>query len=227
MSEQFKCEQFKVRAVTADDAEIAIDAKRLTINLGDNELTCWVHNWDGENWLTLISDDASFTLQPSACNGMRLSLKRFKHHATTAYELLTDRARKIMKLANEEAMRLNHEYIGTEHVLIALIREGSGVAAHVLKNLGLDLDKIRIATEKIAPGGSGSVPPSAHRSKTILDHSIEEARNLNHHYVGSEHILLGVLREPDAAAVQVITQLGLSPDEVRREVLALLGHAQS
>jgi ATP-dependent Clp protease ATP-binding subunit ClpC len=121
------------------------------------------------------------------------------------YDRFTDRARKVMQLANDEAMHRNHKYIGSEHILLGLIKEGGGVAAVVLKNVGIDLHKIRVETERIAPSGSDSVPLSLHRSRSILDHSMEEARNLNHGYVGTEHLLLGVLREPEGAAVQVIT----------------------
>ena len=114
------------------------------------------------------------------------------------YERFTDRARKVMQLANQEAQRFNHEYIGTEHVLLGLVKEGSGVAANVLKNLDVDLRKIRLEVEKIVqhgPGGDyghvmGKLPHTP-RAKKVIEYSIEEARNLNHNYVGTEHLLLG------------------------------------
>src|SRR6202046_4937016 len=122
------------------------------------------------------------------------------------YERFTDRARKVMQLANQEAQRFNHEYVGTEHVLLGLIKEGSGVAATVLRNMDVDLRKIRNEIEK------------------VIEYAIEEARNLNHNYVGTEHLLLGLLREQEGVAAQVLMNLNLKLEEVREEVLNLLGH---
>ena len=111
------------------------------------------------------------------------------------YERFTDRARKVMQLANQEAQRFNHEYIGTEHILLGLIKEGSGVAANVLKNLDVDLRKIRLEVEKLVQSGPDMVTmgklPQTPRAKKVIEYSMEEARNLNHNYVGTEHILLG------------------------------------
>jgi ATP-dependent Clp protease ATP-binding subunit ClpC len=144
------------------------------------------------------------------------------------YERFTDRARKVMQLANQEAQRFNHEYIGTEHVLLGLIKEGSGVAANVLKNLDVDLRKIRLEVEKLVQSGPDMVTmgklPQTPRAKKVIEYSMEEARNLNHNYVGTEHILLGLLREQEGVAAQVLMNLGLRLDEVREEVLNLLGH---
>ncbi|TWT99578.1 ClpA/B family protein [Botrimarina colliarenosi] len=144
------------------------------------------------------------------------------------YERFTDRARKVMQLANQEAQRFNHEYIGTEHVLLGLIKEGSGVAANVLKNLDVDLRKIRLEVEKLVQSGPDMVTmgklPQTPRAKKVIEYSMEEARNLNHNYVGTEHILLGLLREQEGVAAQVLMNLGLKLDEVRDEVLNLLGH---
>ncbi len=144
------------------------------------------------------------------------------------YERFTDRARKVMQLANQEAQRFNHEYIGTEHVLLGLIKEGSGVAANVLKNLDVDLRKIRLEVEKLVQSGPDMVTmgklPQTPRAKKVIEYSMEEARNLNHNYVGTEHILLGLLREQEGVAAQVLMNLGLKLDEVREEVLNLLGH---
>ncbi len=146
------------------------------------------------------------------------------------YERFTDRARKVMQLANQEAQRFNHEYIGTEHVLLGLVKEGSGVAANVLKNLDIDLRKIRLEVEKIVqhgPGGEQVVMgrlPHTPRAKKVIEYSVEEARNLSHNYVGTEHLLLGLLREQEGVAAQVLMNLGLKLEDVREEVLNLLGH---
>jgi ATP-dependent Clp protease ATP-binding subunit ClpC len=146
------------------------------------------------------------------------------------YERFTDRARKVMQLANQEAQRFNHEYIGTEHILLGLVKEGSGVAANVLKNLDVDLRKIRLEVEKIVqtgPGGDQVVLgklPHTPRAKKVIEYSVEEARNLNHNYVGTEHLLLGLLREQEGVAAQVLMNLGLKLEDVREEVLNLLGH---
>ena len=133
-----------------------------------------------------------------------------------------------MQLANQEAQRFNHEYIGTEHILLGLIKEGSGVAANVLKNLDVDLRKIRLEVEKLVQSGPDMVTmgklPQTPRAKKVIEYSMEEARNLNHNYVGTEHILLGLLREQEGVAAQVLMNLGLKLEEVREEVLNLLGH---
>src|SRR5215211_6643145 len=147
------------------------------------------------------------------------------------YERFTDRARKVMQLANQEAQRFNHEYIGTEHILLGLVKEGSGVAANVLKNLDIDLRKIRQEVEKIVQSGPNHpdmvIPgrmPQTPRAKKVVEYSIEEARNLNHNYVGTEHLLLGLIREQEGVAAQVLMNLGLKLEDVREEVLNLLGH---
>jgi ATP-dependent Clp protease ATP-binding subunit ClpC len=133
-----------------------------------------------------------------------------------------------MQLANQEAQRFNHEYIGTEHILLGLVKEGSGVAANVLKNLDVDLRKIRLEVEKLVQSGPEMVTigklPQTPRAKKVIEYSMEEARNLNHNYVGTEHILLGLLREQEGVAAQVLMNLGMKLDDVREEVLNLLGH---
>ncbi len=143
------------------------------------------------------------------------------------FERLTDRARKVMALANQEAQRFNHEYIGTEHILLGLVKEGSGVGANVLKNLDIDLRKVRLEVEKLVKSGPDMVTmgklPQTPRAKKVIEYAIEEARNLNHNYVGTEHLLLGLLREHDGVAAQVLMNLGLKLEEVREEVLNLLG----
>src|SRR5437870_2841201 len=144
------------------------------------------------------------------------------------YERFTDRARKVMQLANQEAQRFNHEYIGTEHILLGLVKEGTGVAANVLKNLDIDLRKIRLEVEKIVQTGPDMVTmgklPQTPRAKKVIEYSIEEAHSLNHNYVGTEHLLLGLLREQEGAGAQVLMNLGLKLQDVREEVLNLLGH---
>ena len=145
------------------------------------------------------------------------------------YERFTDRSRKVMQLANQEAQRFNHEYIGTEHILLGLVKEGSGVAANVLKNLDIDFQKVRRQIEQIVQHGpgadriiAGQLPPTP-RSKKVIEYAIEEARVLKHNYVGTEHLLLGLLREEEGVAAQVLTNLGLKLEDVRQEVLNLLG----
>ncbi|MEM7227763.1 MAG: ATP-dependent Clp protease ATP-binding subunit, partial [Planctomycetota bacterium] len=143
------------------------------------------------------------------------------------FERLTDRARKVMALANQEAQRFNHEYIGTEHILLGLVKEGSGVGANVLKNLDIDLRKVRLEVEKLVKSGPDMVTmgklPQTPRAKKVIEYAIEEARSLNHNYVGTEHLLLGLLREHDGVAAQVLLNLGLKLEDVREEVLNLLG----
>ena len=140
------------------------------------------------------------------------------------YERFTDRARKVMELANAEAKRFNHEYIGTEHILLGLVKEDSGVAANVLKNLDVDLRKIRSEVEKLVQSGPDMVTPGklpqTPRAKKVVEYAIQEARKLNHNYCGTEHILLGLLRETEGVAAQVLMNLGLKLEDVRQEVLA-------
>ncbi|MGA2093776.1 MAG: Clp protease N-terminal domain-containing protein, partial [Sedimentisphaerales bacterium] len=143
------------------------------------------------------------------------------------FERFTDRARKVMALANQEAQRFNHEYIGTEHILLGLVKEGSGVGATVLKNLDVDIKKLRLEVEKLVKSGPDMVTmgklPHTPRAKKVIEFAIEEARSLNHNYVGTEHLLLGLLRESEGIAAQVLMNLGLRLEDVRQEVLNLLG----
>jgi ATP-dependent Clp protease ATP-binding subunit ClpC len=143
------------------------------------------------------------------------------------YDPFTDRAKKVMHLASQEAQRFNHEYVGTEHILIGIVKEGCGVAATVLKNVGVDLPKTRLEVEKILQSGpdaftAGTLRPTP-RAKLMLEYSIEEARRLNDHRVGTEHLLLGILRDANTVAAQVLLNLGLRLDQVREELLKLLG----
>ncbi|MBI4617373.1 MAG: ATP-dependent Clp protease ATP-binding subunit, partial [Planctomycetes bacterium] len=143
------------------------------------------------------------------------------------FDRFTDRARKVMTLARQEAQRLNHEYIGTEHILLGLVQEGSGVAANVLKNRGVELRKIRMEVEKLVQSGSNMVQmgqlPFTPRAKKVLEFGLEEATNLGHNYIGTEHLLLGLLRENESVAAQVLMNLDLKLEEVREEVLEFLG----
>ncbi|MHC4390332.1 MAG: ATP-dependent Clp protease ATP-binding subunit [Planctomycetota bacterium] len=143
------------------------------------------------------------------------------------FDRFTERARRVMGLARQEAQRFNHEYIGTEHILLGLIQEGSGVAANVLKNLDIDLDKIRREVEKIVQTGPSMVTmgqlPFTPRAKKVLELAVEEASNLGHNYIGTEHLLLGLIRENEGVAAQVLLNLDLKLDDVREEVLELLG----
>jgi ATP-dependent Clp protease ATP-binding subunit ClpA len=146
------------------------------------------------------------------------------------YERFTDRARKVMQLANQEAQRFNHEYIGTEHILLGLVQEGSGVAANVLKNLDVNLRMLREEAEKIVtPGPAGGEPspgrlPHEPRARKVIEQAIQAARELNHNYVGTEHVLLGLLREPECAGARVLTNLGLKLEGVHQELLNIVGH---
>ncbi len=143
------------------------------------------------------------------------------------FERFTDRARKVMALANQEAQLFNHEFIGTEHILLGLLKEGTGVAATVLTNLGVDLKKTRLEVEKLVRSGPDMVSmgklPQTPKARKVIEYAIEEARALNHNYVGTEHLLLGLLRETDGIAAQVLMNQGLKLEYVREEVLNLLG----
>ena len=143
------------------------------------------------------------------------------------FNRFTERARKVIILAKEEARRFNHDYIGTEHILLGLIREGEGVAAAVLEKMGLDLQTIRLEVEKVVQPGPttqilGDIPFTP-RAKKALELAAEEARALGHNYIGTEHILLGLIREGESVASQVLLNLGLDLDRVRNEVLNVLG----
>ena len=143
------------------------------------------------------------------------------------FERFTDRARKVMALANQEAQRFNHQYIGTEHILLGLVSEGSGTGATVLKNLDVDIKKLRLEVEKLVRSGPGMVargkPPQTPQAKKVIEYAIEEAQNLNHNYIGTEHILLGLLRETDGAANKVLLALELELEDVRQKVLNMPG----
>src|SRR5437016_5288005 len=141
------------------------------------------------------------------------------------FERFTDRARRVVVLAQEEARMLNHNYIGTEHILLGLIHEGEGVAAKALESLGISLDAVRQQVEEII--GQGQQAPSGHipftpRAKKVLELSLREALQLGHNYIGTEHILLGLIREGDGVAAQVLVKLGADLNRVRQQVIQLL-----
>ena len=146
------------------------------------------------------------------------------------FERFTDRARRVVVLAQEEARLLNHNYIGTEHILLGLIGEGEGVAARALESLGIRLDAVRQQVEAII--GRGQQPPPGHipftpRGKKVLELAWRESDDLGHHYIGTEHILLGLIREGDGAAAQVLVKLGAGQDRVRQQVIQLLREHRS
>jgi len=139
----------------------------------------------------------------------------------------TDRVRKILHLAREEAARLGHEYVGTEHILLGLVREGEGVAAAVLTNLNVDVEEVEQTIEqRVTKGGAARVVgpdlPYTRGAKKVLELAMAETRELDHSYVGSEHLLLGLLREGDGVAAEVLTDLGVTLEEARAETLRLL-----
>ncbi|MGH9419348.1 MAG: Clp protease N-terminal domain-containing protein, partial [Thermoanaerobaculia bacterium] len=140
----------------------------------------------------------------------------------------TERVRKVLAMAREEAERLRHEYVGTEHILLGLIREGEGVAAAVLQNLSVDLDEIQQKIEDTVKKGKAAAAtgpdlPYTSRAKKVLELAMAEARDLTHNYVGTEHLLLGLLREEKGIAAQVLTDAGINLDAARAETLRLLG----
>src|ERR1700691_4106036 len=141
------------------------------------------------------------------------------------FERFTDRARRVAVLAQEEARILHHDYIGTEHILLGLIREGEGVAAKALESLGISLEAVRQHVGEIT--GQSQQAPSGHipftpRVKKVLELSLREAQQLGHNYIGTEHILLGLIREDDGVAAQVLVKLGADPGRIRQQVIQLL-----
>src|ERR687885_410980 len=146
------------------------------------------------------------------------------------FERFTDRARRVVVLAQEEARMLNHNYIGTEHILLGLIHEGEGVAAKALESMGISLERVRQQVEEII--GAGQSPPSGHipftpRAKKVLELSLREALQLGHNYIGTEHILLGLIREGEGVAAQVLIKLGADLNRVRQQVIQLLSGYQT
>ena len=145
------------------------------------------------------------------------------------FERFTDRARRVVVLAQEEARMLNHNYIGTEHILLGLIHEGEGVAAKALESLGISLDAVRQQVEEII--GQGQQAPSGHipftpQAKKVLELSLSESKALGHHYIGTEHILLGLIREGKGVGAKALESLGISLDTVRQQVQEIIGQGQ-
>ena len=145
------------------------------------------------------------------------------------FDKFTERARRVLTLAQEEAQRFNHNYIGTEHLLLGLVREGDGVAAKVLANLGVELNKVRSAVEFIigrgdraATGEIGLTP----RAKKVIELAVDEARRLSHSYIGTEHVLLGLVREGEGIAAGVLESLGVNLERVRGETQRILAQSQ-
>src|SRR5918995_1531288 len=146
------------------------------------------------------------------------------------FERFTERARKVVVLAQEEARTFNHNYIGTEHLLLGLLREDEGVAARALSSLNVTLDEVREQVESIVgygEEGTGGQAPFTPRSKKVLELALREALQLGHNYIGTEHILLGLVRESEGVAARVLSNLGVDPDKVRREVVRMLGGGRS
>src|SRR5437764_728665 len=143
------------------------------------------------------------------------------------FDRFNDRAKRVLALAQDEAIRFNHNYIGVEHLLLGLVREGEGVAARVLDSLGVELSKARTAVEFIIGGGDATTSPSeitlSPRTKKVIELAIDEARKLGHSYVGTEHLLLGIVREGEGIASGVLESLGVSLEKVRHQVIATLG----
>lgn len=143
------------------------------------------------------------------------------------FNRFTERAKKVIFLAREEARRLDHDYLGTEHILLGLIREGEGIGAAALQNLAIDLAQVRIEVEKAVGKGGGALflgqIPFTPRAKKVLELAVTEARNLRHNYIGTEHLLLGLIREGEGVAAQILTNLGADLGKVREEVSNLLG----
>ncbi|CAI5955481.1 unnamed protein product, partial [Closterium sp. NIES-64] len=144
------------------------------------------------------------------------------------FERFTEKAIKVIMLAQEEARRLGHNFVGTEQILLGLIGEGTGIAAKVLKSLGVNLKEARVEVEKIIGRGSGFVAveiPFTPRAKRVLELSLEEARQLGHNYIGTEHLLLGLLREGEGVAARVFENLGADAGNIRSQVIRMVGES--
>ena len=146
------------------------------------------------------------------------------------FDKFTERARKVLSLAQEEAQRFNHPYIGTEHLLLGLVREGEGVAARVLTNMGVQLPKVRSAVEFIIGRGEGAVIGEiglTPRAKKVIELAVDEARRLDHRYIGTEHLLLGLVREGEGIAAGVLESLGVNLEKVRQQVMQVVNQSSS
>lgn len=174
---------------------------------------------------TILSSGPSFHSRVAITISPRQrKAKRFAPRAM--FERFTEKAIKVIMLAQEEARRLGHNFVGTEQILLGLIGEGTGIAAKVLKSMGINLKDARVEVEKIIGRGSGFVAveiPFTPRAKRVLELSLEEARQLGHNYIGSEHLLLGLLREGEGVAARVLENLGADPSNIRTQVIRMVG----
>ncbi|KAG6423782.1 hypothetical protein SASPL_114185 [Salvia splendens] len=183
----------------------------------------------GANALDMLVRKSGQTLQSkvaSATFGKRGKKQRMVPRAM--FERFTEKAIKVIMLAQEEARRLGHNFVGTEQILLGLIGEGTGIAAKVLKSMGINLKDARVEVEKIIGRGSGFVAveiPFTPRAKRVLELSLEEARQLGHNYIGSEHLLLGLLREGEGVAARVLENLGADPSNIRTQVIRMVGES--
>src|SRR6266536_4350151 len=160
-----------------------------------------------------------------ARTGYHGKMNNSRMHDRDRFDKFTERASKVLSLDQEEAQRFQHNYIGTEHLLLGLVREGEGVAAKVLANLGVELNKVRSAVEfiigrgdRIVLGEIGLTP----RAKKVIELAVDEARRLNHHYIGTEHLLLGLVREGEGIAAGVLESLGVNLEKVRTQTIQVL-----
>jgi ClpA/ClpB-like protein len=182
-----------------------------------DEVTAWVYGHPAE--------PGDWSVVGRIGRARRLRRMRDKEERGSMFERFTNRARRVVVLAQEEARVLNHNYIGTEHLLLGLIHEGDGVAARALESLGVSLEAVRAQVEEII--GEGTEAPTGHipftpRTKRVIELSLREARQLRHNYVGTEHILLGLVREGQGVAAKVLVKLGADLPRVRQEVVQLL-----
>src|SRR5687767_9062379 len=147
------------------------------------------------------------------------------------FDRFNDRAKRVLALAQDEAIRFNHNYIGTEHLLLGLVREGEGVAAKASDSLGIDLSQIRRSVESIIGRGPSTMSPSeivlAPQTKQVINNAIDEARKLGHSHVGTEHLLLGIVRQGESTATKVLASAGVELEKVRHETIAALGRKTS
>src|SRR6202789_3104329 len=170
------------------------------------------------------------SLRPYGWGAAGTLMYELEREAVTVFERFTDRARRVLVLAQEEARFLNHSFIGTEHILLGLIHEGEGVAAKALESLGISLEAVREKVEEtIGPAGSSTTgsPPFTPRAKKVLELSLREALQLGHNYIGTEHMLLGLVREGEGVAAQVLVSLGADLSRVRQQVIQLLSGYQA
>ncbi|XP_059641275.1 ATP-dependent Clp protease ATP-binding subunit ClpA homolog CD4B, chloroplastic [Cornus florida] len=180
----------------------------------------------GSNALdTMVRSGQDFHSKVAAATAIRRG-KANRIAPKAMFERFTEKAIKVIMLAQEEARRLGHNFVGTEQILLGLIGEGTGIAAKVLKSMGINLKDARVEVEKIIGRGSGFVAveiPFTPRAKRVLELSLEEARQLGHNYIGSEHLLLGLLREGEGVAARVLENLGADPSTIRTQVIRMVG----